>query len=101
VVESIQHQLIDCPNARRLWAIFHQATGSAIPTLADIIVPGDSLTCEIIKSVIVRKLLQVDRSRTTLDGEVKQELIYFLKVEAAVNHALANSCMGLIQRISP
>lgn len=99
-VESIQHQLVECRNANRLWRFFRNYTQISIGGLSDLIAPTNSMPIEIVKSVILRKLIQIDRSSQLDDLALRSEVQYFLRIEALTNPRVSEQCNALIQHIS-
>ena len=55
------------------------------PNLSDLLVPDSNSATEIIRSVILKRLIQIDRSRLPSEQELKVEILYYLRTEAASN----------------
>jgi len=83
--ETIEHQLFDCQNARRLWDIANCLLDTKIFNLMDAIEPNGSESDEIIKSVIIKLLLQIDRSKDIPTRAVLAKLKHFVQIERAVS----------------
>ena len=98
-IESVDHQLIDCANAKRLWQIFNQCTGVAIRSMKDIIVCNELQEIEVLKSSIVKLLLQIDRSKNLVNKAAAQWCAHFLRIEATVDRSKSSSCMSLVDKL--
>ena len=84
-VESVTHQLFECRNAQRLWNMYNAITGRVIGTMLDVIICTNRTELEIIKSIIVKHLIQIDRSSGTDYATLKREIKHYYQVEANVN----------------
>ena len=83
-IESVEHQLYSCQNAKRLWTLYSQIFGQNVGDFHDVITCNGTLEQEIVKSVLIKLLIQIDRS-TFLDlSAVKKNIIHFLMLEVAV-----------------
>jgi hypothetical protein len=98
-VESVSHQLLDCNNALRLWEVYRQCFGHPIPTLGELVVPSKDVAMEIVKSVILKRLLQIDRSRHVSISELKIEMCHYLRIEAIANEGADTQCKALLNII--
>ena len=65
-----------------LWRLYRQVTGSQIESLFDVISCGSDRVHEIIKSVCLKALLQIDRSKNVTDRAILAQCLYFLNIEA-------------------
>ena len=61
-VESVEHQLFECKNARRLWQIYNMIFAENI-RFEQIVYSQTILAKEIVKAVITKMLVQIDRSQ--------------------------------------
>jgi len=100
VPETISHQLIDCPNAHRFWLWIGSFLNVNIARIDDLIVPTKLISHEIIKSVVIKKLLQIDRSRTISIAELKAEIAHYLRVEAITSGSNATEFTAMIETMS-
>ena len=98
-IETVEHHLWSCNNAKRIWLLFQRLTGTSIGSLFDVVRCDLSIELEIIKSVLMKALLQIDRSANTIERALKHECSFFLKVEAAVNQRKAVSLRRLAEQL--
>ena len=104
-VESVCHQLFECPNAIRIWSLYPLITGKRIASFREIIVCTADAYSEIIKSVLIKRLLQIDRSRSLDLKSIAIECLFFLKIEKLVlsncntSHNLDNFISNLQDQI--
>ena len=78
--ETVIHQLFLCQNAKRLWDIGHNIMGTGDTIIADhehliitkLIEVSPQIANEIIKSVIFKLLIQIDRSSNLNEPEIKK-----------------------------
>ena len=85
-VESVTHQLLECANARNLWGMYTRITGKAISCMVDVIACTEALETEIIKSIIIKRLIQIDRSTGFTIEALKNEIRHYFRLEACVTH---------------
>ena len=87
--ENVIHQLFLCDNARRIWQIGDKVTGTSEfkiidndhLTLAKLIEVSSNITNEIIKSVIFKLLIQIDRSCDIDETEIRRTIAHWLNIE--------------------
>ena len=87
--ETVMHQLFFCNNAKRLWDLGLKITGSkdlylAVDdpsTAAKLIEVSPCIPNEIIKSVIFKLLIQIDRSSNLNDKDTKRIIAHWLTIE--------------------
>ena len=84
-VETVEHQLLECPNAARLWTSYRDLTGINIQALPDILLCNSSIENEILKSALIKALLQINRSHGIPVGVIAKDCSYFLRIEAIMN----------------
>ena len=89
-VESVTHQLLECINAQRLWEMYRRLTGRAITSMLDVITCTPEIDSEIAKSVIIKRLLQIDRSTGFSFERLKQEIIHYYRIEACLSNKSTN-----------
>ena len=65
-------------------------TGLRIDSLFDIIDCSDNLETEIIKSCLIKALIQIDRSRNASDGALVAECAHYMGIEARVNRQVSD-----------
>jgi hypothetical protein len=77
--ESVIHQLLECPNAVRMWQLYKDITGLDIATIDSLVCPVFGLEFEVVKSIILKALIQIDRSKDLsilgLKSLIKHQLI--------------------------
>ena len=95
-VESISHQLFECNNAQSLWRMYSRLTGGTVNSLLDIITSTESVEREIIKSVIIKRLIQIDRSAGLSLQRLKNEIIYYYRIESQVSSNTSINWLGRI-----
>jgi hypothetical protein len=85
--ETVEHQLLTCPNAQIFWNYYYLFTSVRVQSLEDIISASQSTATEIVKSTILKKLIQIDRSTGQPINVVQQECLYYLRLEIIVNQS--------------
>ena len=102
MIESVEHQLFLCRNATRVWNLFYRSTGINIGSLFEILICTANVEIEIIKSIMIKTLLQIDRSQNRSEREILAECAFYLGVEAMVNKKLEvrlKECAGRLLSI--
>ena len=94
-VESVEHQLFSCINARRVWELYRLITGQVVASLLDVIICEKNLGHEIVKSTLIKALIQIDRSQRVQDSALKADCRYFLNIEAQANEPKAEALRNL------
>ena len=84
-VESVSHQLLECTNAQRLWNMYRRITGNDISSMLDVITCTTEIEKEIAKSVIIKRLIQIDRSEGFSFERLKQEIKHYYRIEACIS----------------
>jgi len=78
-IETVHHQLFECRNAQRIWGGLNMLVDRPVNSYKDIITCTDCITVEIAKAVIIRKLIQIDRSENrtiaSIFAEIRNQLI--------------------------
>ena len=87
-IETVTHQLWECPNARRIWE-YCSVVSRLHPeelgiTLYDRIDYNQNAAVELIKSQTFRYLIQMDRSATLTYEEFKSKIRHILNIEQIV-----------------
>jgi hypothetical protein len=98
--ESVEHQLLICPNAQTFWNYYSQFTSQRINSFEDILSASQSTAVELVKSVILRKLIQIDRSSGQPMNAVQQECLYYLRLESIVNQSRRDELKAIMDAIS-
>ena len=98
--ESVEHQLLTCPNAQAFWNYYYQFTSQRVQSLEDIISTSQSTAIEIVKSAVLRKLIQIDRSSGQPINVVQQECLYYLRLETIVNQSKKGELQVLTDAIN-
>ena len=83
--ETVEHHMFQCRNAARIWALFQRITGVKIDSLFDVIDCSQHRELEIIKSSLIKALIQIDRSKNCSDSALIAECGYYLGIEARVS----------------
>ena len=99
-VETVEHQLFLCANAARLWQLYQRITHRAISSLYDLLICENNIPYEIVKSVFVRALLQIDRSSGRVEKDILSECVYYLNIEARSNSHRSEEFLQLAARVS-
>jgi hypothetical protein len=84
-VETVQHQLFDCVNARAMRDIVQNSFNLNFENLESLIIPGKNPNDEIIKSVLLKMLIQIDRSEGVSEEGFKSMVQYFNKIEQMIS----------------
>ena len=88
--ETAVHQLFLCKNAKRLWDLFGTCTNqldiNKKQTLSDsdivcLLEVFNDMVSEIVKSVIFKLLIQIDRSAMISENQVQRTVGYWLNIE--------------------
>ena len=79
-VESVSHQLFECQNAQSLWGMYNSITGKTVNNFVDIITCNEEIDIEIIKSIIIKRLIQIDRSVGYSIEALKQEVRHYYRI---------------------
>jgi hypothetical protein len=98
--ESVEHQLLTCPNAQAFWNYYFQFTSQRVDSFEDILSASQSTAIELVKSVILKKLIQIDRSSGQPLNVVQQECLYYLRLETIVNQSKKNELKALMDAIN-
>ena len=83
--------------------MYSRLTGGTVNSLLDIITSTESVEREIIKSVIIKRLIQIDRSAGLSLQRLKNEIIYYYRIESQVSSNTSINWLGrirIIQQIS-
>ena len=83
-VETVQHQLFDCINARTLRQLVNNIYRLDFQNLESLIIPEKNPNDEIIKSVLLKMLIQIDRSEGISEEGLKSMVKYYEKIEEIV-----------------
>ena len=97
--ETVEHQLFSCRNAGRIWSLYLKLTGIRVLSLYEAISCGRNVEHEIIKSILLRSLIQINRSQDRRDCEIAAECAFFLGIEARVNRGLASVLQLAARRV--
>ena len=100
MVESVEHQLYSCQNAERVWDLFRQMTSEAISSFLDVILCNNRPEIEIIKAVLLKALIQIDRSRNKSNSLLIAECVHYLQVEARANCGRTEFILRLVDVIN-
>ena len=62
--------------------MYHRLTGKVVNSMLEIISFTDSLENEIMKSIIIKRLIQIDRSAGINFAAIKAEIKHYFRIEA-------------------
>ena len=90
--ETVIHQLFTCINAKRIWDIGSKITGLTDfsineqdhSTFSKQIEVSQHIPIEIIKSVIFKLLIQINRSNDLNETEIRRIILYWMNIEYLV-----------------
>ena len=90
--ETVTHQLFVCKNAKRIWDIGSKITGTGDlnineqdrATFSKQIEVTQNIPIEIIKSVVFKLLIQINRSSDLNETEIKRIILYWMNIEYLV-----------------
>jgi hypothetical protein len=83
-VETVQHQLFECRNACTLRELVKNTYNLEFENLESVIIPGRNAHEEIVKSVLLKMLIQIDRSVGITEEGFKSMVKYFNTIEQIV-----------------
>ena len=83
-VETVEHQLFSCRNAMKVWELYHRLTNSRIHSLYEVLDCSKDIGKEVVKSTMIKSLLQINRSSTKSERELVLECLYYVGVELKV-----------------
>jgi len=83
-VETVQHQLYECINARALRHLVKNIYSLEFQNLESLIIPGKNPNEEIVKSVVLKMLIQIDRSSGISEEGLKSIVKYYEKIEEII-----------------
>jgi len=81
--ETVSHLLLECINAKRIWLILESLMNIKLDNLFSLLCVCHSSYNELIISVALKYLIQIDRSQFIAISEILNKILYFLKVEQA------------------
>ena len=90
--ETVIHQIFICSNAKRIWDIGRKIIGTGDLTIVDhdqstlskLVEVSPLIPNEIIKSVIFKLQIQIDRSSNLNETEIKRVFAYWVNIEYLV-----------------
>ena len=88
-IEDVKHQLFNCHNASRMWLIYNEITGDNINIQTDesfirLIEVDNDISNELVKAVIFKLLIQINRSSNLSLLQIKTNILHWLIIEKAV-----------------
>ena len=84
-IETVQHQLFDCKNAKRMWQIYNNIFKETINFKTAIIVKSNDAS-ELAKAVILKLLVQIDRSMFVSTHYICLQIKQVLKLETLITN---------------
>ena len=88
-IETVEHQLYDCTNAKRVREYGTATNGTRIDTFYDMLSCGTDKKEEDTKAIIIKCLIQIDRSRN-LTLESFRRMVGFYKSISTPAVAISN-----------
>ena len=85
LTEDVAHQLYDCTIAKRMWQLYNNFFETN-KTFEDVLIVGQSSLNEIVKSAIIKLLIQIDRSAHLSIHQVHLRIIQYITLEIRVNN---------------
>ena len=85
LTETVEHQLLECSNATRLWNMFHSLSGVKVDSIKMLLCGAPTVETELLKATIIKALIQINRSSTLPINVIAKECAFFLRVEAIMN----------------
>ena len=98
-VETVEHHLVLCRNAQRVWTLYNQVTGESVTSLFDVISFSRNKGNEIIKSTLLKALIQIDRSKDSNGRELLAKCVFFLTIEARASATSSNLYLDCARRL--
>ena len=83
-LETVEHQIMNCNNARRMWKVYDKLFGKEID-FKNVITVDCNMTEELVKAVIIKLLIQIDRSRSLSINHIILRIQYMLNLEYSVS----------------
>ena len=99
-IETVEHQLLSCTNATRLWNMFHSLTGTRVNSIKSLLSGAPTVASELLKSAIIKALIQINRSSVIPTSAIAKECAYFLRIEAIKNKSLESNLIQLATQLS-
>ena len=82
-VEMVEHQMFECKNATRFWNIYNMIFRETI-TFDNFILANSNQVKEVVKAVITRLLVQIDRSKNVSIHQAFSQIRHALTIESLV-----------------
>ena len=98
--ETVEHQLFTCRNSQKLWNLYHRFTNQHIAHFYEVLTCSKSPSHEIVKSVILKALIQIDRSKDRSTQEIISQCKFFLRIEASIDKKNSNEIMQLLNKLN-
>ena len=96
-IETVEHQMLTCDNAKRMWELCHNITRTRVASLFDVISCGTNRGFEIVKSVILKALIQIDRSHSLDNRAILADCLYYVSVESRTDSQSGRDSLVLLQ----
>ena len=93
-IESVEHQLFLCRNAVRIWNLYFRITGIRIGSLFEVLCCSGNMAHEIVKSTLIKCLIQINRSSNRSDRELIMDCSHNVGLELKVK---GNFSVNLLQ----
>lgn len=100
-VETVEHQLYLCQNAQEKWRLFSQLTGIHIGSFVEVVRCYQMPAIELVKSIFIKSLIQIDRSQDSHPLVMMAECSTFLQIEiesAGTPGSRADSIKELLEK---
>ena len=79
--------------------MYKQVTGCDIRSFKDVIMCHGSIEVEILKSVIIKSLIQISRSHNVPDRVIALDCARFVRIEAISNKSIETSLLNLATKL--
>ena len=68
-----------------MWQLYHRITGQDVTSFFDVLLCSSQKAAEIVKSVLIKSLLQIDRSKDLSERELVSMCSFYLGIEIKAN----------------
>ena len=86
-IESVEHHFFLCTNATRMWDLYYRITGFRISSFFEVLTCSSDVGNEIIKSTLIKALIQINRSSNKSDREIVMDCRQYIGIEVRLSRA--------------
>ena len=86
-IESVEHHFFLCTNATRMWDLYYRITGFRISSFFEVLTCSSDVGNEIIKSTLIKALIQINRSSNKSDREIVMDCRHYIGIEVRLSRA--------------